>query len=103
MTHAAAVQGGGTSVRAAAAAATGLGAEGSAAPASRIQANPFLKGPAPTFMPRAGNASTGAGKASVGAGKTGAASSASAKQRPERIAAELGRLQHDDPFSLQPT
>ena len=66
ITHAAAVQGGGTSVRAAAAAAAGLQAEDSAAPASRIQANPFLKGPAPTFVPRAGNPSTGAGKASAG-------------------------------------
>ena len=94
--HAPAVQGGGTSVRAAAAAAAGLGAEDSAAPASRIQANPFLKGPAPTFMPRAGNASTGAGKA-------GAAGSASAEQRSRRSAAESGRLQHDDPFSLEPT
>ena len=110
MTHAAAVQGGGTSVRAAAVAAAGLGAEDSAAPASRIQANPFLKGPAPTFMQRAGNASTGAGKASAGAGKAsagackaGAESSASAKQRPKRVAAESGRLQHDDPFSLEPT
>ena len=103
ITHAAAVQGGGTSVRAAAAAAAGLQAEDSAAPASRIQANPFLKGPAPTFVPRAGNPSTGAGKASAGVSKAGAASSASAQQRPGKSAAESGRLQHDDPFSLEPT
>ena len=90
-THRALVQGGGTSVRAAAAAA-GLGAEASTALASRIQANPFLKGPAPTFMARTG-------KASAGAGKAGASSAASAK--PRRGAAESGRLQHDDPFSLE--
>ena len=85
-THAAAVQGGGTSARAAAAAAS-LGTEKSAALGTRIQANPFLKGPAPTFMPRAG--------------KAGAASSASAQHRPRRCAAESGRLQHDNPFSLE--
>ena len=102
MTHAAAVQGGGTSVRAAAAAAAGLGAEDSAAPAARIQANPFLKGPAPTFMPRAGTASTGASKTSAGTSKAGAASSAGAERRSRRSAAESGRLQHDDPFSLEP-
>ena len=104
MAHGPAVQGGGTSVRAAAAVAAGLRAEDSAASASRIQANPFLKGPAPTFMPRAGSASTGgAGKASAGASKAAAASSASAEQRSRRGAAESGRLQHDDPFSLEPT
>ena len=85
-THAAAVQGGRTSGRAAAAAA-GLGTQDSAGPGSRIQANPFLKGPAPTFVPRAGEA--------------GAAGSASAKQRPRSSAANSGRLQHDNLFSLE--
>ena len=103
MTCGAAVQGGGTSVKAAAAAAAGLRAGDSAAPGARIQANPFLKGPAPTFMPRGGNASTGAGKAGAGASKAGVASSAGAEQRSRRSAAESGRLQHDDPFSLEPT
>ena len=60
----------------------------------RIQANPFLKGPAPTFMQRAPASSKskkGAKKGEDAAGK---------EQVSKRRSVDSGRLQHDDPFSL---
>ncbi|CAL5222964.1 g5405 [Coccomyxa viridis] len=80
-------QGGGTSVRAASAAA-GLASTDNSFPAVRIQANPFLKTPAPVFMPPAAGSKDA---------NTGSKASAAGKRR----SANTGRLQHDDPFSLE--
>lgn len=93
-----ALQGGGTSARAAAAAAASLAPEENATPALRIQANPFLKGPAPTFMPRESKANKPAKKAEGGASSKEAAGR---KQMVRKRSVDSGRLQHDDPFSLE--
>ena len=86
------MQGGGSSVRAASAAA-GFRSMESASPAVRIQANPFLKGAAPKFMPR--NAAGNDARSEHEAGALPAP-----KQTARERSVKIGRLQHDDPFSL---
>jgi len=86
------MQGGGSSVRAALAAADFRSMQ-SASPAVRIQANPFLKGAAPKFTPR-----NAAGKDAMSESEAGALPAP--KQTARERSAKIGRLQHDDPFSL---
>ena len=66
----------------------------SAGPPVRIQANPFLKGPAPTFVqqaPASSKSEKGTKKGESAAGK---------EQVSRRRSVDSGRLQHDDSFSL---
>ncbi len=86
------MQGGGSSVRAALAVADFRSMQ-SSSPAVRIQANPFLKGAAPKFTPR-----NAAGKDAMSESKPGALPAP--KQAARERSGKTGRLQHDDPFSL---